>query len=210
MADTKRKKPYCYVSWITKYLSGESRCAYAPWYKTQHKFEKRPDDFPDREKWIAKHDAITNRREKELLALDYTIRKEDAAEFVLQGTRTDLAGKPDLVAIKAGTAIVVDAKSGKPKQADHWQVLIYMLALPLTWLKGVQIAGEVERNEVLEREKVRPLGEVERNAIIAAVRMAGGENPPEATPGPSECRFCDIYHCQYRYAKPSGDARGMF
>lgn len=208
MTDTKRRRAYVYTTWLTKLLSGEARCAFAAWYKTQHKYEKVPDDFPDREEWQRKHDAITNRREAELIADGWVCRKEDAAEFVLNGTNADLAGKPDLVAVKDGKALVIDAKSGRPKQADHWQCLIYVFALPMTWLKGHKVAAQIERPDL--REEVRPLGDVERNAIIAAVKQASAAEPPIATSGPSECRYCDIKHCPHRYQKPTGDARNLW
>lgn len=208
MEDTKRRRAYIYTTWLTKLLSGEAKCGYAAWYKTNHKYAKTPDDFPDRDAWIAKHDAITNRREAELIADGWTCRKEDAAEFILNGSAADLAGKPDLVAIKGDEAIVIDAKSGRPKKADHWQVLIYQFALPMTWLKGVKVRGEIERPDY--REAVQPLGDKERDAIVMSVRHASGSIAPEAAPGPGECRYCDIANCQFRYKKPAGDARDLW
>lgn len=210
MADTKRRKPYVYVTWITKLLSGESACWYAAWYKSQHKYDKVPDDFPDREAWIKKHDAITNRREAELIEAGYLCKKEDAAEFTLQGQRADLAGKPDLVAMKGDAALVVDAKSGKAKLADHWQVLIYLFALPRTWLTNFKVAGEIERVEVNAREYVRALGEAETASIVHAMQTMGAPIAPIASPGPSECRYCDILSCTFRYKKPAGDVSSLW
>lgn len=209
MADTRRRRPYVYCTWLTKLLSGESQCWFAAWYKTTHKYEKVSDDFPNRDEWLRKHDAITNRREAELLSEGWVTRKEDAAEFILTGSSADLAGKPDLVAMQGDRAIVVDAKSGKPRKADHWQVLIYQFALPLTWLKGFRVAGQIERPDNV-REEVRPLGEAEKDAIVVAVRRASAPEPPAASPGPSECRFCEIKNCPHRYQKPTGDARGLW
>ena len=209
MADTPRRRPYVYVTWITKLLSGESSCWWAAWYKSTHKYEKRPDDGFDSVGWNKKHDALTDAREAELIADGWVTRKEDAAEFTLKGAGADLAGKPDLVGLKDGTALVIDAKSGKPKKADHWQVLIYMFALPMSWLKSHTLVGEVVRPDGI-REDVRPITAAEREQIIAAVRKVTAKEPPAPDPGPRECRFCDILHCPTRYVKPEGDARGMW
>ena len=210
MADMKRRRPYVYTTWLTKLLSGEAKCKYAAWYKSVFKYEKRSDDFPDRDAWIAKHDAIVNRREEELIRLGWTTKKEDDAEFVLRGNAADLAGKPDLVAMRGETALVIDAKSGKPKKADHWQVLIYCFALPLTWLQGFKLAGEVERNEPGEREAVRTFTTVERDAIVALVKQSTAPEAPAASPGPQECRYCDVLNCEFRYKKPTGDVGDLW
>lgn len=209
MADTPRRRPYVFVTWITKLLSGEQKCWWAAWYKTNHKYDKRPDDGFDSVAWNKKHDALTDAREAELLKDGWLCRKEDAAEFVLAGSSADLAGKPDLVAMKDGVALVIDAKSGKPKKADHWQVLIYMFALPMAWLKEHKMNGQVQRPDFV-REEVRPLGAPEREAIISAVKKVSAKTAPEPSPGPQECRYCDILNCPTRYTKPEGDARGLW
>lgn len=239
MTDTPRRSPYVFVTWLTKLLSGEDECQFAAWFKSTHKYAKVADDFPDRDAWVAKHDAITNRREAELIAEGYTTRKEDDAEFVLQGYErcgagcggrydprekgcetccsklrplpgATLAGKPDLVGIRGDEAVVIDAKSGRPKLADAWQVRIYLFALPRTWLKGVQLRGEVERPDPKDRETVAPLTAADQQAIVALMKTVTAVEPPKAAPGPRACRYCDIASCPHRYKKPSGDVSALW
>ncbi len=237
MVDKKRRKPYVFTTWITKLLSGEQACWFAAWFKSNHTYDKTKDDEFDREGWQKKHDAIVNRREAELKSEGWTTRKEAEAEFIVEGRAADVAGKPDLVAVKGDRAIVVDGKSGRPKQADLWQVRVYVFALllliqqeiwkrrpTLAWLKNVKrVQGQVERPDPGERETLpevkvptEPGPEVIKDAlrealnIIEAVKKVSTKDPQEASPGSSECRYCDVASCPHRYQKPVGDASGLW
>jgi len=216
MADRKRPKGYIWVTWLIKLLAKEDKCWYRGWYKTTHKYEKTPDD-EDRTafftEWTAKHDKLVNRRADVLKEKGYVIRLEDEGAFKLVGARADLAGKPDIVAIEKDHAIVIDGKSGKRRKSDHWQVLIYLFALPLSWMRGTELKlkGEVEYKD--GTVPVRELGDAERNEIVAAIKKVSGEEAPEASPSIGECRYCDIAACTFRSknsAVPEGDATRFF
>ena len=55
---------------------------------------------------------------------------EDQNSFRLRGATAILAGKPDLIAVRNGDAVIVDAKSGRPSPHHSVQVLEYMYAVP--------------------------------------------------------------------------------
>jgi hypothetical protein len=217
MADKKRHKGYIWVTWLTKLLAKEDKCWYRGWYKTQHKYDKTPDD-PERAdffaEWTKKHDRLVNGRAEELrLNKDLVVRLEDEGAFKLVGKKADLAGKPDIVALSDREALIIDGKAGKKRKSDHWQVLIYMFALPLSWLAGtkLRLRGEVLYKD--ESQEVRPLGDAERNAIVEAINVLASDKPPKAAPSTSECRFCDIASCQFRAEIPvavEGDATRFF
>jgi hypothetical protein len=211
-----KPRPYIYATWLTKLIAGESKCWYASWYKANHKYEKRPDD-PGREdffaEWTKKHDAIVARRVEELRKQDYVVKVEEEGEFKLEGVTCDVAGKPDYVAMKDGVALVGDAKSGKKRESDHWQVLIYMFALPLSWLKGTKyvVDGEVKYTDQVQ--PVRPLNEANRKRITEAIKKLASPEAPEAAPSIGECKFCDVAKCTFRKEserKPDGDATSFF
>jgi len=212
MADKPRTKPYIWVSWITKLLSREDRCWYKGWFKAHHQYDRVPDD-PERKDFFKKyqelHDAITTMRANQLRAEGYTVKVEDDAAFKLVGDKADVAAKPDLAAVKDGTVLVCDAKSGKPRDSDHWQVLIYMLGLPMSWAKGLAVRGEVQYKDG-PPVPVRPLGKVEREAIVATVQRLAQDAAPEPVPSPGECRYCDVASCTARYTAPEGSAAGLF
>jgi hypothetical protein len=107
------------------------------------------------------------------------------------------------------SALGVDAKSGKKRESDHWQVLIYMFALPLSWLgKAVVLAGGVEYPDGMV--PVRALGDLERERIAATIRRVTALEAPDATPSAQECKYCDVAKCPVRYSASAGDAREYF
>ena len=210
MEDKLRKRPYVWTSWLTKLLAGEDRCWWKAWYKSHYKAAKlededRADFFAE---WTKKHDVLTARKAAAFRNEGYVTRVESQAEFKLVGKVADLAGKPDLVAIKDGRAIVVDAKSGKKRSSDHWQVLVYLFGLPLAWTGDLALEGALEYPD--GEEEVRPLGKREREAIVAAVVKVSGDDVPEHAPSPNECKYCDVAACEERYASPEGDASRFF
>jgi hypothetical protein len=210
--EKRRRKPYVWPSWITKLLAGEDQCLWKVWYKVTHHYAKRPDE-PGREDFFReyneKHDAIVRVRAQELRDAGYVVKVEEEGAFKLEGETADVAGKPDIVAIKDREVIVSDAKSGKPRASDHWQVLLYELALVLSWLgPGYDIKGEVQYRA--RRDEVRPLGDAERKKIVAMIKKVSSKEEPAATPSQYECRYCDVAACPVRYEVPVGDASELF
>jgi hypothetical protein len=214
--DPRRPRGYIWVTWLTKLLAGEDKCWYRAWHKTNHKYEKTPDD-PEREaffkEWTAKHDKLVNRRAEALKEKGYVVRLEDEGAFKLVGQKADLAGKPDIVAIAGDHAIVIDGKSGKRRKSDHWQVWIYLFALPLSWMRGtkLELKGQIEYSD--STEDIKPLDTATRNAIVNAINKIASPDPPDASPSSKECQWCDIANCPYRVkdaAVPEGDATRFF
>ena len=209
--DPLRRKPYVWATWITKLLSGENKCWHAAWYKSRYKATKTPDD-PDRadffKEWTRKHDALIATADARYKKNGYVTKLEEQAEFKLVGKLADVAGKPDLVAMKDGRAVVVEGKAGRKRPADHWQVLIYLFGLPLSWTADLKLEGALEYAD--GEEIVRDLGKRERTAIIDAIRAVSLPDEPAHSPSPNECRYCDVAACQERYIAPEGDATRYF
>lgn len=213
--DKPRGRAYVWVTWLPKLLAREDRCWYRLWFKSNFKFDRVPDATDRAEffrEWTAKHDAIVKDRAEQLREDGWTVKVEEDGKFTLAGDRADLAGQPDIVALKGEEGLVVDAKSGRKRASDHWQVLLYMFALPLSWLRGTQtqLRGEVEYPD--GAETVRPLtaNTLDYADIVNAMRTASQPAAPVATPSERECRYCDIASCTYRFKSVSGDARGIF
>lgn len=213
MTDTLRRKPYVWASWITKLIAGEEKCWFKAWYKALHRYEKLLD--PEREsflaQWTKTHDAMTKKRAARMKADDWVVKAEDEGQFTLSGKNADLGGKPDIVGIRDGQALIIDEKSGKRRESDRWQVTIYMFALPLSWLpKDLKVAGEVEYKDGIEQVERLTDARVDRIAQ-AMKRITDRENPPRAVPSARECERCDVAACTERYVKPTpGDARRFF
>lgn len=216
--DKPRPRPYVWATWVTKLLSGEDRCWWRAWYKAHHKYEKTPDD-PERKdffsQYTSKHDALVVRRAEELRRDGWVVKVEDEGEFVLRGRGGDLAGKPDIVAMRdGGEVLVVDAKAGKRRESDKWQVLLYLWALSLSWLRDAGVrhwAGEVQYAEP-PRQEVPPLTAERAEKIGRALQVVTGEESPDAVPSRGECQFCDVAACPVRWVNDdaAGDATRYF
>ena len=213
MTDAPRPKgKYVYPTWITKLLAGENKCWYSAWYKAAFQYEKRPDD-PARKDFFAeynvRHDAIVRHRALELKLEGWNLKVEKEGSFRVRGSNGVISGIPDIVAMKGEEALIVEVKSGKPRQSDHWQALLYVMLLPMDWLRGFgTVRGEVAyRDQTVD---VRPLKAEEKEKIGAALRLLMGPDAPVAVPSKVECGYCDIANCQFRYPELEGSAGGMF
>ena len=196
MAEKKKGKPYLWVTWITKLLSGENECAWASWFKARHFYKKLDDGF-DLAAWTATHSAMVSKRAAELVEAGYTVYVEGENDFKLVGkeTGTTIAGKPDIVAVSGRAALVVDCKSGKRRDSDWWQVMIYMFALPIVRKDlipaGVKIRGEVCYQNTKRLVDTRELTKARVADIVAVVKRLSFGFAKEV-PSVRECRYCNI------------------
>ncbi len=189
-----RDSSYIWVTWITSLLAADKQCAWSAWFRAHFKdYEKPPSDF-DLAAWTAVHGEMVRARAEELRGEGYAVSVEDQNWFSLKGKAATLGGKADLVAVRDGQGLVVDCKSGKQRNSDAFQVLTYMLVLPLTHeaCRGVTLAGEVQYKESRLPIEAAKLNDEMRALIRATIERVGGAEPPPKVASVSECRFCDI------------------
>ena len=105
---------------------------------------KPPSDF-DQTRWMLEHTALENEERESREALGYEVFTENQNSFRLRGRQAILAGNPDLIAVKNRTAVIIDAKTGKPGLAHAAQVMICQYAVPLALreYRGVELSGHV-------------------------------------------------------------------
>lgn len=193
---TPRQSPYVWVTWITKLLAADARCQWAAWFRAHNQYEKIPSDF-DLVRYSADHGAMVQECVRELEAEAYGVYVEEQNDFKLPNrTGATLAGKPDIVAIKNdGTVKVIDCKTGKPRNADQIQVMVYMLVLPHTHLAchGKALEGELRYKSgqvvAIPSSKV---DESMRALFRDLMAKVTGDAPLPKVPSSGECRFCDI------------------
>jgi hypothetical protein len=191
--------PYVWPTWLTGLLSGDKQCTWALWYRAHFKYEKRRDDSFDSAAWSAGHQSLLLRRVKELSAEGWTCRVESQNDFKLKGRTALLSGKPDILAERNGEWLVVDCKTGRARNSDFFQVLLYMLAVPRSVAGIGRLRGEVcypDRSVDVAPEALTPLHE---ESIFAMLRVAGQDEAPEHVPSANECRFCDVADCRERF-----------
>lgn len=201
---TPRREVYLWVTWLTKILAGDQSCEWSTWFKAHFQdFEKRPRDN-DIVAWTARHGEMVRKRAEELRRDGYEVFVEDQNKFTLKGRAATLQGKPDIVAVKEDDFLVVDCKSGKQRDSDRFQVLIYMMILPLTHpaCQGKIVRGELEYPDgpVL----IDALPNKVRELIKTTIERVGGPTPLPIVPSTSECRLCDLTKadCQQRIEAP--------
>lgn len=189
-----RDGSYIWVTWITGLMAADKHCEWAAWFRAHYQgFDKVPSDF-DLAAWKAAHGEMVRRRADELRGEGYSVFVEDQNKFSLKGQAATLGGVPDLVAVRDGEGLVVDCKSGQRRDSDAFQVLTYMLVLPLTHAscKGVALAGEVQYRDGRLPIASEKLDDELKALISGTIGRVGGEKPLPKVPSLSECRFCDI------------------
>ena len=192
-----RERPYVWVTWLPRLLSGNNRCEWASWFKAQHEgssWKHAPSTF-DHTRWALNHTALLRVEQKRLEADDATVKVERQNQFRLRGWYATLAGMPDLVSLKDGKAVIHDVKSGEPHASHAIQVMLYMWAFPLARREyaGMPVAGRV----VYEDHAIDVPGSAIDTTFIDRVadlikRLADTEQSAPRTPSASECAFCEI------------------
>jgi hypothetical protein len=181
------------VTWLAKYLAGETNCEWSLWFRTCCKPAKWVEDQGDFGQWAMNHTALLRSVAKEYRDKGYQVNTEWQNKFEI-GRGTRLFGRPDVLAVKDDMGWVVDAKTGQQKASDRIQVMIYMWALPLVRpeLAGVQLAGRVAyrtRTHLINPDEIdRPF----ISALTDAIRQATDVAPPLKSPSEQECRYCKI------------------
>ncbi|MCY4582062.1 MAG: PD-(D/E)XK nuclease family protein [Chloroflexi bacterium] len=192
-----RERPYVWVTWLPRLLSGNNRCEWASWFKAQHEgssWARSPSTF-DHTRWALDHTALLRSEQKRLEADGEAVKTERQNQFRLRGWHATLSGMPDLVSLHDGNVVIHDVKSGEPHAYHAIQVMLYMWAFPLARREyaGLPVAGRVVYGD---HAIDVPASAVDQTFIDRAAglikRLADTEQPPPRTPSASECAFCEI------------------
>jgi hypothetical protein len=217
----KNSKPYVWVTWIAGLIAGDDNCWWAAWFRAHHKFTKRDRDG-DLDGYKRKHAAALRVYAAVLEGDGYTVYLEGMNEFKIEGRVAIISGKPDIVAVKklfrarpvrviepityeetdaiqqdeVYDVVVVDVKTGKKRDKDRGQVLLYLFAYTIVehpgFPKGTPIRGRLIYQDTDIHIPADALGPDVRARIIEALQLVGHHNQPRRVPSFSECLFCDI------------------
>jgi hypothetical protein len=175
-------------------MAGEKQCEWASWFRSHYVWEKLPSGL-DLAKWTADHAQLLRARKTELEAEGFTVYAEDQNSFTLMGqTGIEVSGKPDIVAIRGQEAYVEDCKTGTPRHSDHFQVLVYMLALPHVegpW-KGRKLEGRIVYGSRIVDVPSSKIDAELKDLFRKTVLTIGGRKPAGKVASWGECRYCDI------------------
>lgn len=215
MATRRNGKPYIWATWLAKLLGGH-QCVWSAWFKAHYRYEKHEEQAADLAEWNREHTAMMVRRRRELEREGFTVQFEDENSFKIEGETAVVAGKPDIVALKPGLALVVDGKTGRERDSDIWQVLIYLFALPKAFkdLAGRVLEGEVQYKRDDQRVTVTPeeLTPERLSQVVALIKTIGSDTPPAKAPSAHECLRCNIgpADCPQRVRQPEMAAATEF
>jgi CRISPR/Cas system-associated exonuclease Cas4 (RecB family) len=201
-----RSAPYVWVTWLTKLLAGENKCEWALWFKSRFKYEKLESGF-DLDRWTREHDELVEWRVAKLKELgNNDVRVEDQNQFRVEGkSGTTVAGKPDIAVFTEGSVSYEDCKTGKKRDSDHVQVLLYAL-LTRKYLK-VPMTGRIVYKDDEQPVDMQRLADIGEKFKAMMARLNSDVAPPKA-PSFSECRYCDIpkAYCPARMQDPGDNA----
>lgn len=194
MATRKAGKPYIWTTWLAKLLGGDE-CLYSAWFKAHYKYDKVEEEAANLVDWNREHSALMKARQRELEREGYTVYIEDQNSFKLEGQAAIVAGKPDIVAVRGPEVLVVDGKTGKQRDSDLWQVLVYLFALPKARPdlvgEGV-LSAEVHYKRGDERITIDVMGDRQKADLIQIIKVVGGDTAPKKVPSRRECKRCNI------------------
>jgi len=192
-----RSRPYVWVNWLSKLMTGEVRCHWAPWFRTHYMdYTNAPSNFQSAV-WATDHTKLLDELANERRAHGEGILKESQSRFrIRRPSGLTIAGKPDLIALdNEGHATIYEAKTEHPRQSDIIQVMLYMMSLPY--------GSPLFRNKTLlgcivyksgARSYIPPnaIDNAFQNNVTYFLNTLECRNPPAKTPNPIECGVCDI------------------
>jgi len=188
---TPRGNPYIWVTWLSSLMSGDNPCQWQPWFRANHQLAtEQPSDF-DLIGWKMNHTRMLieladelDRREGALIRTEVELKHDFER---LHGT---LAGKADLICREPDAITVIDCKTGKERDSDKVQVMIYMWMMSKTayWAEK-PIRGEVAYSNT--RVPIEKLPNDFEDNLNYFIKLLCRKKPPRTTTG-SACKFCKI------------------
>ena len=197
----KRDEVYIWVTWLTGLISGDKQCEYAAWFKAHYQYDKKPSDF-NLTRWNIKHNQLLHKRRDKLKEKGYVVKIEDQNSFKLNlPGGIVVSGKPDIAALVVDSegnvvvrGIVDDCKTGRPKNSDQVQVMLYMIFLPvcIEEYKGVAFDGEVIYTDSMIPIHSTDIDSSLKEVVWELIKRIGSDKPCRKVPSHNECRWCDI------------------
>jgi hypothetical protein len=192
-----RKQPFIYLTWLKNYLIGDDLCRWSIWHRIYYQYEQAKSDF-DNVKYNIEHAAWVDELRKRYINEGYEVIPE--VPVYIRGRIAQLKGRVDLVALREDGNLIIEAKTGTPRQSDKVQIMLYIWALPKTQTRfqGGTFDGvlayksheiEVSALEIDERFLMH-FTQFTKDILSA--------EPDRKYPSPRECKWCRIADCDER------------
>ena len=192
-------KAYIRVTGIRSLLAAESFCDFSAWFQACHdprSWKKVPSTF-DFEAWRKEHDRNLLHARDYWEGHGYETTIEDQNDFRIVGESAILVGKPDLIARKGDEGIVIDMKTGKTKNADKVQVMLYMWAVnmvPRLKQDVKDYRGIVYYTGKRPPTKIAPheINEDFDRSVVDLINRVSSDEPARKAPSVKECKYCNV------------------
>lgn len=191
-----RDEPFIWATWLTKLITGEAHCEWALWFRARNTFEKL-ESGANLEGWTKEHNELVEWRARKLREAGIRPRIEQGFEVI--GRTATVKGKADIAYEQNGVTWIEECKTGKRRDSDHVQALVYMWLIELGGNKNTQ-ARVVYKDGIEDVDRGRIDGI--RATAARLIKMTTDATPPPRVPSQLECRSCNIgpYYCEDRMA----------
>lgn len=196
----KRDKTFVWISWLAKLLAGEIQCEFSCWFKSHYKYAKLPSDF-NLVRWTMEHNQLVHKTRDELEKQSYAVYIEDQNAFKIDIDGALISAKPDIIAITRDEKLVVDCKTGRSKNSDQVQTMLYMMYLPSSHFTSMDpnktFAALPWQGRVVYKNNSIPVPSIAltksfTSIVDETITKLSIENPARKVPSENECRRCDI------------------
>jgi hypothetical protein len=191
----RRNGIYIWVTWLAKLMAESNPCWWWGWFKANYKsIETRPTD-PKLLVWRAEHTRQVRELCGGLRKPGVLVTTEDANSFrFVTDSGVTVAGKPDIVAVEDRVVTIYDVKTGKRRDSDLLQVMLYIMLLPRA--RGPfterRLRGYVAYSDGLAEIPPETIDDKFSELFGYFVGALSGRDPAEKVPNQANCRFCDI------------------
>ena len=184
--------PKFWATTVAKVLVGEQPCLLSAWI-TGHRRDALTErtDGGNLANWKAEHTKLLDETAHRFEVDGYKVTREQYWD--LKGTTAIINGKADLLVRKAGyRPLIIDAKSGRPRESDSAQVLIYMGLIPLAWRQPeMRFDGRVQYRDN-HMELTMDAAARLKPRVFEVMRRLGDPTQPQPSPSRDACRFCYV------------------
>ncbi len=185
--------PEVSTSILSKVITGTEQCLWSAWFRARHNHTQRPDDF-DFRTWSFEHADLVRKEADRLESEGWTVTVESQNSYSIRGSVATLKGKPDIVAVRGSSGLILDAKTGKPKDFHSVQVLLYMWSIPRYFKKFSDIKFDGQVSYKINHMPVYndQLSDGFVSIFSDMIRLLSGDEPPVKRPSETECKYCKI------------------
>ena len=152
-----------------------------------------------------RHTAIRDKLRANLESRECELFLEKDVEYKTPNVL--IKGKIDALAVKDDYGMVFEVKSGRKRDSDRAQLMIYMWMLKRRYnrFKNIMLDGML----VYENAKIKvsslEINDSFNENFVNLVRNLLKEEPPRKYPSYDECRWCNIADCDERSGEPDNE-----